>query len=329
MEICGQKFIVKDTFDTPATVPDCIVVAKNKLGVGHGEAKFYIASKNKMRDFYGGEGFNAKCFILKQDLVTYMNAIKEEYFHPTQNYRGRDSLVDLWKERVKKIESLSDIIEFNIQDQTQIEGPRGYVNSEDDGYNLIRELSLPLVSYVSAMELVDGEGTPIYYWKLFADFDAIADKTTATVFRYGKKEETQNPLKAKSEEKKNDTLRKARIGQGIYREKLLNECPFCPITMINDERLLIASHVKPWAVSNNKERIDHKNGFTLSPLYDRLFDKGLITFTDERRIRISNWLSPQNQKRIGIKNNDFIQLLPVDEERKKYLEFHRNVVFKG
>lgn len=326
MEINGNKFTIKDVFDTPATVPDCIVVGKNKLGKGHGEAKFYIASKDRMRDFYGGAGFNAKCFILKKDLIAYMNAMQSEYFNPTQNYKGKDEFSDLWKTRMKKVEHLNDVIEFNIQDQVQIAGARGYVNSTDDGYNLIRELSLPLVSYVSAMELIDERGMSIYYWRLFADFDAISDKANATVFRYGKKDEEAGTAR---KERRENELRQARIGQGLYREKLLNECPFCPITMINDERLLIASHIKPWAVANNKERIDHKNGFMLSPLYDKLFDRGFITFTDERRVIISNWLSPQNQKRIGLKNNEFFQLLPIDEERKVYLSYHRECVFKG
>ncbi len=134
MNINGHKFIIEDIFDTPATVPDCIVVGKNKLGTGHGEAKFYISSKEKMRNFYGGEGFKAKCFLLKDDLIAYMNAIQSEYFHPTQNYRGRDELANLWRSRIAKIEQLKEVIEFNIQDQVQIKGPRGYVNSTDDGY---------------------------------------------------------------------------------------------------------------------------------------------------------------------------------------------------
>lgn len=178
------------------------------------------------------------------------------------------------------------------------------------------------------MKLVDTSGTPIYYWKLFADFDAIADKENALVYTYGKKKEEPKP-KSKGEEKKSIQLRQARVGQGLYREKLLEECPFCPITMINDERLLIASHIKPWAVANDKERLDPKNGFMLSPLYDKLFDRGLMTFTDDRRVRISNWLSPQNKCRIGIKEDAFIQQLPLDESRKAYLEYHRSMVFKG
>ncbi|HIX26759.1 MAG TPA: HNH endonuclease [Candidatus Barnesiella excrementigallinarum] len=329
MNICGQKFQVEDVFDSPITVPDCIVVPKNKLGTGNGEAKLYIASKDRMRSFYGGEGFRAKCFILKEDLISYMRIMKSEYFHPTQNYRGKDDFENLWRERMKKIEGLHDIIEFYIQDQTQIEGVRGYVNSTDQGYKLIRELSLPLVSYISVMQLIDSGKQPIYYWKLFADFDAISDKTNATVFRYGKKTVEEKDVVTKRDQKRIKEIQQARIGQGLYREKLLEECPFCPITMINDERLLIASHIKPWAIASDKERIDPKNGFMLSPLYDKLFDRGFITFSDDRRVRVSNWLSPQNQKRIGIKNNDFFQLLPIDEARKVYLEYHRDTVFKG
>ena len=131
------------------------------------------------------------------------------------------------------------------------------------------------------------------------------------------------------ESPKNQEIRKARIGQGKYRELLLEECPFCPITMISDDRLLIASHIKPWAVSTDKEKIDPQNGFMLSPLYDKLFDRGFITFTDDKHVQLSNWISAQNWKRIGIHDNDFFQALPINEARKVYLEFHRKSVFKG
>ena len=67
----------------------------------------------------------------------------------------------------------------------------------------------------------------------------------------------------------------------------------------------------------------------LSPLYDKLFDRGFITFSDDRCVHISNWLSPQNIRRIGITEGRFIQLLPLDDKRKQYLAFHRESVFKG
>lgn len=230
---------------------------------------------------------------------------------------------------METVQALPEVIEFTVHSQDQIIGDRGYVNSKDYGYQLIREISLPLVSYISVMQLTDQTGGTIYYWKLFADFDAISDKKAALVYTYGKKGENIESKPQPKESSRQSEIKRARQGQGLYRERLLAECPFCPITMINDERLLIASHIKPWAVSTDKERLDHKNGFMLSPLYDKLFDRGFMTFSNDRKIILSNWISPANKRRIGINEGQFIQLLPLDDERQNYLEFHRSSVFKG
>ena len=179
------------------------------------------------------------------------------------------------------------------------------------------------------MQLIDPFGSTIFYWKLFADFDAISDKKEALVYTYGKKGEKVEPQPHPKETSRQTEIRRARQGQGLYREKLLADCPFCPITMINDERLLIASHIKPWAVATDKEKIDHKNGLMLSPLYDKLFDRGFMTFTDDRKIVLSNWISPANKKRIGVVDGQFVQMLPLDDDRQAYMDFHRTSVFKG
>ena len=92
---------------------------------------------------------------------------------------------------------------------------------------------------------------------------------------------------------------------------------------------MIASHIKPWAVSSNKEKIDAKNGFALSPMFDKLFDRGFITFTDDRHMLLSHWITPKNYERIGITDGTFYQRLPIDEYRKEYLQYHRQCVFKG
>lgn len=333
MNINGEKLKYLDTFGTYMTVPDCIVAPKNKLGDGHGEAKFYISSKDAMRDFYGGEGFCAKCFILKSDLINYMIAIKSEYLHPTQNYRGKNELSALWSQRMDKIQMLDEVVLFDIYDQKQIQGPRGYVNSNDFGYQLIRELSLPLVSYITAVKLVDLSGSILYYWKLFVDFDALAEKENALVFKYGKKhdaERTEVAAISQTETEQQIQIRYARNGQGKYREAMLEDCMYiCPITMINDERLLIASHAKPYAVSNDKEKVDPKNGFILSALMDKLFDKGFMTFSDDKHLILSQQISPKNWDRMGLKDGQYIQALPLDNERKVYLDFHRKNVFHG
>lgn len=324
MKIGGKNFTVNDTFDNVVTIPDCFVLGKNKLGHGHGEAKLYFGPKESVRQFYGGEGFQATCFLLKEDIIAYLTALKGEYMHPSQSYVGKDDMPKLWEERLAAVGRLDSIIYFNVSDQLQIEGGRGYVNSNGEGYKLIREISLPLVSYLSVMQLTDDSGRICYYWKLFVDFDAISErKNGPLVFTYGRKE------RQTKKDKKEQEINRARIGQGKYRESLLEECPYCPITMVNDERLLIASHIKPWASSSDKEKIDPKNGYMFTPLYDRLFDRGFITFTEDKHMHISNWLSPRNCKRLGLKDDVYIQHLPMDEKRKEYLKYHREVIFKG
>lgn len=330
MKIAGQ-YTFADVYDSVITIPDCFVLNKNKIGTGNGEAKLYFGSKTSMRSFFGEAGFSAKCFLLKQDLISYMETIKAEYLNPSYDYRGKSLFAVLWEERYKKVMSLDDVIYFHVQDQEQIDGPRGYINSSDEGYYLIRELSLPLVSYISAMRVEAVDGSFCYYLKLFVDFEAIETKKNGPlVFNYGKNAGSLNDKKAAYDASGKKTNKdNGRIGQEKYRNALLEECPFCPITMINDERLLVASHIKPWAVSNEKERVDPKNGFILSPLYDRLFDQGFITFTDDKYVLVSQWLTPKNAQRIGLKNNSYIQQLPIDDARMVYLEYHRKCVFRG
>lgn len=123
---------------------------------------------------------------------------------------------------------------------------------------------------------------------------------------------------------------KVRVGQSYFRNNLLSEMKRCPITGIDDKRLLIASHIKPWVHSNNDERINTKNGLLLSPLFDKLFDKsiGLITFTPEKRILISNKISEENVARLNIFNNQEVENLDITG-REEFLEYHRKVIFQG
>ena len=331
MIINGEKLKRLAVFPSMMTVPDCSVVKTNKLGAGHGEAKLYIASKDEMRGFYGGEKFKAKCFMFRSDLLAYMQAIKNEYLEPSQNYASRDEFPKLWDERLAMINQQSEVIFFNVADQYKIKGSRGYINSQDEGSQIIREIALPLVSYIY-VEKVGNEKAPLFYWKLFVDYDAIKERQNEPlVFKYGKskdKIEVADKQKDKSAKKK-ENIRQARTGQGKYREELLKQCCFCPITMISDERLLIASHIKPWASSNDQEKIDPYNGYMLSPMIDKLFDSGFITFTEKRHIILSEFISPNTWKRIGLRNDDFYQSIPMDEKRIEYLKFHHQSVFKG
>ena len=122
MTIDGQKFNFVDTLNSSITVPDCFVKSGSKIGSGNGEAKLYIASKNVMYPFFGDVGFTAKCFLVKNDLISYMNALHHEYLHPSQSYRASSEMPELWHTRMKMIESLPEIIEFTVKSQDQIAG---------------------------------------------------------------------------------------------------------------------------------------------------------------------------------------------------------------
>jgi hypothetical protein len=130
-----------------------------------------------------------------------------------------------------------------------------------------------------------------------------------------------------SQTEKNQIV-KARIGQGIFRRSLIEDCPFCPITLIDDINLLIASHIKPWRSSNNIERLNSKNGLLLTPTYDKLFDNGYISFREDKTLIISPQISANNITRLALTSNMEIPNLPI-EGREIYFEFHRNEILKN
>lgn len=118
---------------------------------------------------------------------------------------------------------------------------------------------------------------------------------------------------------------KTRIGQTIYRQKLLDYWKNkCAVTKLSITPLLMASHIKPWCVSNDEERLDKYNGLLLNPTLDKLFDKGYITFQDNGIIKISPLIS-DSIKLLDINPNSSIQF---ENEHKKYLQYHRENIFK-
>jgi hypothetical protein len=299
------------------TIPDCFVKDSNKIGSGHGEAKLYVgqATDKTTLDFF--EDFNGKCVIKKSDCTKYLLDCEHEYKHPEQEYRNKDSMPNIFSKHWQFIDSLKDeYMYFNIY-RVDVNPPRIYINSQSVAYDLIRQISLPNISYIAILKLKHNNDL-LYYFRPFIEYNI----ETIT-------ENELNDLEADENitTKEKEIIIKSRIGQGKYREKLLEECPYCPITMVNDERLLIASHIKPWAISNNFEKTDPKNGFMFTPTYDKLFDRGFISFEADGTMLVSPWISPMNQKRLDIYNGKKIKLLPT-EGREEYLFFHREFVFK-
>ena len=146
--------------------------------------------------------------------------------------------------------------------------------------------------------------------------DVLADDLSVHIRNYDKITET---------EKKQ--LVKARIGQGDFRDKIIAKYDSkCIVTGISDQRLLVASHIKPWAVCNNTERLSAENGLLLSPLYDKLFDCGLMTFSKDGRLHLSSRLNPQDVSRFKLPDSSYFDL-KVSNDLAINLEYHQDVIF--
>ena len=95
---------------------------------------------------------------------------------------------------------------------------------------------------------------------------------------------------------------KQRRGQEYFRDAVLNNfggC--CGITQLPIRELLIASHILPWG-THVEQRLNVRNGLSLSRLHDAAFDRGLITFDDELQLVLSKQLKAEMSKRAVAEN---------------------------
>ncbi|MCE5221641.1 MAG: hypothetical protein LLF98_10365 [Clostridium sp.] len=125
-------------------------------------------------------------------------------------------------------------------------------------------------------------------------------------------------------EKYKTTIQKRRIGQAEYREDLIKYYGKCQICGIESRELLVASHIKDFSKSENNEATDLYNGFLFCNGHDGIFDKGLISFTDEGNVMVSSKLSKHD---LDIIKPETIKM-NILEEQKKYLKWHRENKFK-
>lgn len=338
VKIMDENYEVLDALNN-ITMADSFL--KNKTGSGNGEAKLYVGNESTiLAEFFDNFPHQINGFLLKKDLDNMLDELKLEFDNPQNTYfktktiKGKKKLIDTTKEMPKKWTKLKyeldehpsklDFIFF----RSNIKPPRVYINSNTKTYNLIRHIGIPNISYLSILKLKNSSNEISYYFKPFVSYsnNIIGYK------RLSKKEaieieeiDTSNKPKAIKEK-----LISSRLGQGKYREKLLEEIPFCPFTKINDERLLRASHIKPWVQSNDKEKVDPKNGLILSPTYDVLFDRGFITFKEDGTLIVSPFISPMNQKRLNIKTGKKTQInMFFDKKRLSYLDYHRKNIFQN
>lgn len=363
IKISGSVYEIIDSIQN-FRAEDSFIDKKNKLARfnGNGESKKHIGTyngKNKMRissffdydkwgleysdpnnnrkTFVSAKVNNAvisenKCFFSKENMRKYLNDAKTEYFTQEQHYHN--DISEYYNDRLEKVNELeNEKIFFSIYDASdslsQIQN-RGYIESDDKIWKLWRELVLPSISYLSILKLVPKDSPnsePLFYFRILLDYQFRNFQHPKLVSK-----EQPNDLTIKNIEEQ--SLKKSiyRVGADKYRRAVINHMPQCPFTQITDERLLIASHIKPYIVcmrNNEKDQaIDHLNGLALSPTYDKLFDQGYITFTDTGELVCGTQLSPYTWEQLNINPNAKNKLRIYPEDREIYLEYHRQNVFQ-
>jgi putative restriction endonuclease len=119
---------------------------------------------------------------------------------------------------------------------------------------------------------------------------------------------------------------RARVGQGIFRERVGLIEQRCRITGVENPAHLIASHCKPWRDSNHEERLDGENGLLLTPSIDHLFDRGFIGFEDNGRLIISPVAHRTSLQKMGIDVAAPVNVGNFSSGQKHFLDFHRQSV---
>ena len=114
----------------------------------------------------------------------------------------------------------------------------------------------------------------------------------------------------------------ARVGQGDFRKSVLRDWGHrCAVTGSTTTVAIRASHIKPWRSCSDPERLDPHNGIPLVATVDALFDSGLISFSDDGEMLISNKLEPDERAVLGIANLG-LRRRPAPE-MVPYLRVHR------
>lgn len=118
----------------------------------------------------------------------------------------------------------------------------------------------------------------------------------------------------------------SRVGQGAFRSSIIHRWEYqCAVTSFNKLDILIASHIVPWAEANDEERLNVHNGILLSPVYDALFDRHLISFEDRGNIILSEQIEARAFEQIGVSGKERIQ--DFSTENHTFLDRHRNRMF--
>jgi predicted restriction endonuclease len=319
---------------------DSFIHPQNKLelGSGAGERRKYVGSFNgesgkKLNKFflYSGWGKDSeprtypeiqknRCFFSKDNLLEYIQDASSEYQVPQQVYKR--TISNYYNERLRDIKQLeNERIFFSIHDVSdfQNEGSRAYIRSRDPIWDQWRKLVLPKISYLSILKLIEvdqinSNPVPLFHFRIYLDYEE------RTIIR--------GSIIKKEEPVGDDAIRDPN-----WADNVRDIMPQCPFTLISESRLHTASHIKPWKHCVDEgvwqeQGNDPINGLILTPTYDRLFDRGYISFNNDGSLICTTQFSGYIWNKLNINPSLQVKYKIYPEERSMYLQYHREKIFR-
>lgn len=118
-----------------------------------------------------------------------------------------------------------------------------------------------------------------------------------------------------------DRIVRQRVGQGLFRDALIDYWGACPLTGVSDPALLRASHIVPWVeCTSDSERLNVFNGLLLCAHWDAAFDAGLVSFADDGAVLAKSGLSPKAGTVLNLSN---VRPLNLEAPHRIQLARHR------
>lgn len=120
-----------------------------------------------------------------------------------------------------------------------------------------------------------------------------------------------------------------RINQDFFRKLVLASYDMqCAATGVNASELLVAGHIVPWSHSPAL-RTNPRNGICLNYLFDRAFDRGLITVDSDLSIRYSSRLPEKSVDKLVRMSMGKLRLPSRFHPEPSYFEYHRQNIFQN
>jgi hypothetical protein len=127
--------------------------------------------------------------------------------------------------------------------------------------------------------------------------------------------------------------RKDRLHQRFFHDAVLSSYDeTCCVTGVTAAECLVACHIVPWHV-DERWRADPTNGLCLSGTFHMLFDAGLLTITQDHRVRLAGRLlrmrNRANRQQLHAFDGKRIRMPHRFWPNAERLAWHRETLFRG